>query len=127
MTLSLIYGEAFEADPAAMGTDSIRVYRSRGKTFIGHSTHDIGHCCDECLGQAIPNEYLPSDNDPRAYVSIHEEHRPPRGLHRGLTVVRTCDVVAFDPGDDPYIVCEVCGEELYRDDEAYEAMFGHPL
>jgi hypothetical protein len=122
MTLSVVYGTAFAVDPSdeIVSHRSVRVYRTQdGKVYIGQDTQEIVHVCDAvCLTQALPREYLPTTNSADAYVSIHPSLDG---------IVRTADVGEFDPGDDPYILCDACETELLRDDAAFLVAFGHPI
>lgn len=123
--LSLVYGSAFQSD---IGTDDdtsrIRVYRHDGRTYVGHDTTDIVHVCDKsCMFQAIDDSvYAPADIDSTVFVSIDTETRAD-----GRTYVATIDVLGFDPGDDPYILCGACGAELLRDDDKFYEQYGRHI
>lgn len=126
MTLSIIFGEAFEADPVVQG-GNIRVYTIDEHTYIGHDTSEIVHVCDNtCLIQALPNEYAACDDSGDHYVSIHPFSRA-SGAAVTMTFVRTADVVDFDPGDDPYVLCAACKAELRRDEDLFEEQYGRRI
>lgn len=36
----------------------------------------------------------------------------------------TVDIVSFDPGDDPYVLCTTCEDEMLRDDEKFFEQYG---
>lgn len=128
MTLSIIFGTAFEAELNAMGTDNIRVYAHDGHTYIGHDSSEIVHVCDEdCLRQALPDEYVLSDELNYTYVSIHPWQTEPDHLGSWMTYVRTADVSDFDPGDDPYVLCAACKAELRRDEDLFEEQYGRRI
>lgn len=121
--ISLVFGTAFEVSPTDEILDhpSVRPYRMGGSAYVGAETDEILHVCDrECAMRVMTGEYLPAEGGD-AYVSTH-----PYTSRDGRTV-RTVDVVGFDPGDDPYVLCAACGEELLRDDVAYRAMFGRSI
>ncbi len=123
--LSLVYGSAFQIDVGAdEDTSRIRVYRNDGQTYVGYDTTDIVHVCDRgCMFQAIDDSiYAPADIDSRTFVSIDTETRDD-----GRTYVSTIDVLEFDPGDDPYILCGACGAELLRDDDKFYEQYGRHI
>lgn len=128
MTLSVIFGEAFEADPGTMGTENIRVYRHNGHTYIGHDSSEIIHVCDnDCLIQALPSEYVQDGIDWSTFVSIHPFARGTNRDGTPLMHVRTADVGDFDPGDDPYVLCAACKRELRRDEDLFEEQYGRRI
>jgi hypothetical protein len=129
--LSIVYGSAFEVEGQEDDYGNVRVYRTGGRTFIGHDSFDIAHVCNRtCLSRIIDGSSLwPVDLvEPRltwepaggdSYVQLLTLEYSDR--------FPTADVHNFDPGDDPYIRCAACGTELLRDDERFEAEFGHPI
>lgn len=124
--LSIVFGSAFEV-PAGDRSRDVRVYRAGSRVFIGHDSHDITHVCDEACAETVIREagnYVPCENDTSAFVSF-EETKYTDG--KGTGNYPTADVGSFEPGDDPYILCGACGETLLRDDDKYEAMFGHKI
>lgn len=126
--LSLIYGKAFEvpANDPIKGHPSVRTYSARGRVFIGHDTDEIAHVCNETCasGLVAKDGALWRETDEQSsYVA------PDRGVRNAIhgRYARTIDVLPFDPGDDPYVLCAHCGAELLRDDEKFEAEYGHPI
>lgn len=123
MTLSMVYGSAFQT--TILYDDRLRLYRHGDKSYVGYDTSDIVHVCDEtCLFQVVDDDvYAPADNDSRVFVSIHPRPVPAKGV----TYVDTIDVVDFDPGDDPYVLCGACGTELLRDDDKFYEQYGRHI
>lgn len=123
MALSLVDGTAYEVSTADEILDhpSVRPYLMGGAAYIGIDTLDIVHTCDrDCAMRIIPQNYFRAESGD-AYVS-GVNYRSDHGV-----TVRTIDILDFDPGDDPYILCAACGAELLRDDEAFETMYGRPI
>lgn len=122
---SLVFGSAFEVpngDPIA-DSAGVRTYHIGTRTFIGHDTHDMEYACgSDCareLVESLPDHWTQALNQPY-YVCVTRAERK----DDGMLYVPTIDVVDFDRGDDPYVRCSNCLTELFRDDEAYEAMYG---
>lgn len=117
--VSIVYGQAFEVpsdDPIA-NHPSVRTYRlGDGRLFVGSDTDEIGHACNHaCAILSVGSGWTPTvgPEDSMSYVV------PETGA--------TVEIVGFDPGDDPYILCDSCGAELLRDDGRFEAEYGHPI
>src|SRR3954447_6453180 len=127
MALSMIYGEAIEISGPIDGT--VRLYELDGRTFLGTDTYEIvhvcGNVCRDDLVQSEGDRWTQTDNSNRdEFVSLTElvdTSGEPTGKFD------TLDVQGFDRGDDPFVLCAACGAELYRDDEAFEEMFDHPI
>lgn len=116
--LSVVYGQAFEVDidDNIINHPNVRSYVVNGRAFIGSDTWEIEHFCGmECF---TPPEDWNSTRFGDVYVNLNNSHQG---------YFATADIQEFDPSDDPYILCDGCGEELVRDDEAYEAMYGRPI
>jgi hypothetical protein len=124
--LSLVFGTAFEVHTTDTILDhpNVRPYHMGGAAYIGFDSEEIVHVCSrDCALRIISDEYFPGDDDDREryFVSCH-----PYTSEHGVTV-RTVDLLDFDRGDDPYVLCGECGTEIYRDDDAYLEMFGTPI
>ncbi len=108
MTLSLMYGSAFETTDDGPG--NWREYSADGRYFIGSDTDDIAHACSwACARELLPPDIHACANDPSAYITLrpftYTDGRP-------TDEYPTIDIVDFDPGDDPYVLCEACGAVL---------------
>ena len=127
---SIVYGSAFPDDAPIKSTENVRAYIIDGKQYIGHESFDIAHVCSVACRQRIlttrddsawlgtEDGWQVTENNASAYVSTSRT--------RSGNVI-TADVGPFDRGDDPYVKCSACGEEMYRDDEEYEAQYGRPI
>lgn len=123
MALSLVSGTAYEVHTTDEILDhpNVRPYRMGGAAYIGIDTLDISHVCGwDCAMRIIPQNHFRAESGDAyvAGVTYPSKH--------GITV-RTVDILDFDPGDDPYVLCAACGAELLRDDEAFEAMYGRSI
>lgn len=131
--ISAILGDAFEVEPNCPDGPNYRLYRVNGRTFMGCESDDIVHLCDrKCLASFLERDFgvglsdatIVACNSPDAWIDTQEtQFTDGTGTDKFLTI----HVAGFDPGDDPYILCAVCERELLRDDEKFEAMYGHPI
>lgn len=124
---SIVFGTAFEV-PAGDRSSFVRKYRIDGdsRLFIGEDTSDISHVCNEACAETVLREagnYVRCE-DPGSYIIVPDAPFNPSDL---FTHISTADIQEFDRGDDPYVCCAACGEELHRDDAAYLEMFGRPI
>jgi hypothetical protein len=125
--LSIVFGSAFEVPNEEPDLAMARNYRANGRNLIGHDSHDIVHVCDKACAETVIREagnYVQCTNNESTFVSF-EETKYTDG--KGTGHYPTADVHDFSPGDDPYVLCGACGETLLRDDDAFEAMFGHKI
>jgi hypothetical protein len=127
---SVIFGTAFEVptDDDILDHPSVRPYRTDdGRAFIGHDTLDIAHACGlPCAVLIVGGEWALaiSHDDAMSGVDLTGE-KFTDGRPTGYFT--TFDIVAFDPGDDPYVVCAQCETVLLRDDDAFLAQYGRPI
>lgn len=140
MALSIIFGTAFEVPTEQDRTDraanelhgNVRYYVADGRTFIGHDTEEIVHVCDRACAQTVieedggrwtaASEYRAGMADTYVDLTAEKDTNGASTTNHG-----TVDVVSFDRGDDPYVLCAACKSELYRDDTEYLAQFGRPI
>lgn len=126
--LSIVFGTAFE-DETIPADANVRFYRADGRRFVGHETEEISHACDTACVQTVLAESggpWTETEDGGAYVALESGRDAPiyYGPSSSITVFDTADVMAFDAGDDPYVLCAACQTELLRDDDRYREMFG---
>jgi hypothetical protein len=128
--ITISYGSAvLLTDPPSADDYKVRIYRTRdGRRFMGTDTYDLGHVCDlQCADVALgaSGPWEPSDDEyaPDAYVGPEELRTDGTGTGQ----YATADIGPADYGDDTYVLCDACGHELYRDDDAHFDMYGTRL
>lgn len=116
---TLIYGTAFRDDDYSDPRGGVRVYRAGGAQFLGYDSSDMEHVCsDACLrkrrAQILAAGEGFREDDYRGGNELFHALVGPEFDNRDVT---TIDVSGFDPGDDPYVVCAVCGDVMIDDME----------